>query len=174
MIDFLFKGNSLLSHSSELFCVLKCAKHEWAKVFTNRFCIIFDTRKWGGTKPLLLVSVLRYLTSTSSTFLQQPISYFNSHGIFCKPLENTWDMSGRIDSVVLCKRAREFTSQLWETKIVPSPHLCFLKQGGPSFFTRWLRRSPLLQHPTAYTLYKKSLRQDSLLKIWVISSGSHR
>lgn len=67
----------------------------------------------------------------SSIFLQQPVSNFDLYGNFYKPLRNIYDMSGRVDNVVLCNRVIEFTSQLWETKVIPSPHLCFFNRMVP-------------------------------------------
>lgn len=114
------------------------------------------------------------LILTSSIFPQQPIPNFNLHGIFYKPLRNMCDMPRRIDSVVLCKRVIEFTSQLRETKITLSSHLCFFNRIVWDSPIRWLRRFPYqsIIHCIRYT--KKSLCRDLFFKIWVMSSGSHQ
>lgn len=42
-----------------------------------------------------------------------------------------YDMSGRVDNVVFCNRVIGFTSQLGETKVIPSPHICFFTRIVP-------------------------------------------
>lgn len=112
-----------------VFWFLKWTKYEWIEVFTNCFYIIFEIRKWCRHNLYFSLLSSLILISTSFFFLQQPILNFNLCENFYKPLRNMYDMSGRTDSVVLCDRVIEFSSQLRETKIIPS---LFFHQDSPS------------------------------------------
>lgn len=128
---------SYLQWNALLTCVIfqkifdsKMHKYEWTEVFANCFCVTLEIRKWCCASPVLFLSGLS-IPYMFPLFSYSNLSNFDLYGNFYKPLRNIYDMSGRVDNVVLCNREIEFTSQLWETKVIPSPHLCFFNRIVP-------------------------------------------